>query len=157
MAMEMHVFSDRQLNSIAEWQRAVNLEGYALQFSDDVRLDAVSGLVPVTWRDKQTGFECYRDDAREAMNGYGRSHFSSRWKYALGFRWLGEVAELQVAWMAATAYARATGGIIFDPEAGRTYSASEAAKVVSDIEGSLPAIEAAMRALEEEMIKNRRN
>src|SRR5579872_5593767 len=157
MAMEMHVFSDRQLNSIAEWQRAVTLESYALQFSDDVRLDAVSGLVPVTWQGRQTGFECYRDDAQEAMNGYGSGHFSSRWKYALGFRWLGDIAELQVAWMAATAYARATGGIIFDPEAGRTYSAPEAAKVVSAIERLLPAIEAARRQLAEEMIKKRRS
>ncbi len=26
MAMEMHVFSERQLNSMAEWQRAVDIE-----------------------------------------------------------------------------------------------------------------------------------
>src|SRR6185437_6163671 len=100
---------------------AVNLEGYGLQFSDDVRLETVSGLVPATFDGQQTGFECYRDDAQETMDDYGRSHFSSRWKYALGFRWRGDLAELLAVWMAATAYARATGGTIFDPEADRTY------------------------------------
>ena len=157
MAMEMHVLSDRQLNSIAEWQRALNVEGYALQFSADVPLETVSGLVPATLRGQQTGFECYRDDAQEMMKHYGRSHFSPRWKYALGFRWRGDLAELQAAWMAATAYARATSGVIFDPQEMRTYSVSEAANLVKQIERSLPAVEDTIRATVEEMTRRRMN
>lgn len=157
MAMEMHVFSDRQLNSIAEWQRAVDQEGYALQISADVRLETVNGLVPATLRGQRTGFECYRDDAREMMKHYGASHFSHRWKYGLGFRWRGDLAELQAAWMAATAYARATSGIVFDPQELRTYSVSEAANLVKEIERSIPAVEEAIRKTVEETTNKRMN
>lgn len=157
MAMEMHVFSDLQLNSIGEWQRAVNLEGYTLQFVGDVRLDTVSGLVPVTLRGQKTGFECYRDDAEETMKEYGPRKFSHRWKYALGFRWRGDFAELQAVWMAATAYARATKGIIFDSQEARTYSVLAAANLVKEIERSLPALEEAIRATVEKVTGRQMN
>lgn len=155
MAMEMHVFSDRQLNSIAEWQRAVDQVGYPVRFAPDVQFETMRGFVPATLNGKDAGFECYHDKAAEMMDHYGREYFPDRWAYALGFRWRGDLTEFQAAWMTATAYARATSGIIFDPEAGRTYSAAEAADVVKDIERSLPGIEAVIRETVEKMKKKR--
>lgn len=155
MAMEMHVFSDRQLNSMAEWQCAVDNEGYPLKFSPDARLESTNGFLPSSLRGQDTGFECYQDDAQRTMEHYGTDNFNGQWKFALGFRWRGDFSELQAAWIAATAYAHATNGIVFDPEAGRAYSAQEAAKVVSDIERELPAVEAAIRATVEKVMKAR--
>jgi hypothetical protein len=153
MAMEMHVFSERRLNSMAEWQRAVDLEGYPLKFAPDARLETVNGFLPCRLRERETGFECYHDDAQRTMENYGRDSFHSQWKYALGFRWRGDFTELQAAWMTAAAYARATNGIVFDPEAGRSYSPQEAVKVVSDNERELPAVEEAVRAAIEKLTK----
>lgn len=155
MAMEMHVFSDRRLNSMAEWQRALDLETYPVQFVSGIRFESARGLVPATLNGQQTGFEFYHDAAAEMIDHYGRDNFPNRWAYALGFRWRGDLAEFQAAWMAATAYARATGGVIFDPQAGRSYSAAEAADVVKDIERSLPAVEAAIRETVEKMTTGR--
>jgi hypothetical protein len=151
--MEMHVFSDQQLNSMAEWQRAVDLEGYPLKFPPDTRFEAARGFLPCKLREKDTGFECYHDNAQNMMQHYGSDDFHRQWKYALGFRWRGDFTELQAAWMAAAAYAQATNGIIFDPEAGRSYSPQEAVKIVSDNEQELPAVEAAVRVAIEKLTK----
>ena len=68
---------------------------------------------PAKLNDEQTGFECYLDDGWETIRFIGASNFDHIWKYALGLRWLGtQMNELYSAWMAATAYAKATDGII---------------------------------------------
>jgi len=36
MSMQICVFSDRTLGSIAEWQQAIDAEGFRLRLSDDV-------------------------------------------------------------------------------------------------------------------------
>jgi hypothetical protein len=47
--------------------------------------------------------------------------------------------------MAAAAYARATNGVVFDPEAHKILAPQEAAERVREMEKTLPAIEAALR------------
>jgi hypothetical protein len=49
--------------------------------------------------------------------------------------------------MAATAYARATEGVVFDPEAGVVLEPAEAAARVREMERVLPSIQAALRGL----------
>jgi hypothetical protein len=93
----------------------------------------------------QTGFECYHDNAMETMSFLGKENFDHPWSFALGFRWIGDSAELQAAWMAATAYAAATGGIVFDHEEGKVLTPQEAREVVRDIVRDLPAMETILR------------
>ena len=156
MSIEMHVFSDLRLNSTAEWQRAVDLQAHPLKLSSEAALATVKGFFPCSLSGRATGFECFHDDAQKMMEHYGRDNFNRSWKYALGFRFRGDFAELQAAWMAAAAYARATNGIVFDPEAGRSYTPQEAEQVIRDIARDLPAIEAAMKKMEEDILAKQR-
>jgi hypothetical protein len=143
--MEICVFSDTQLNSISEWQQAIDVEGFALQLSHDEPLAGLSGFLPSILRDKRTGFECYHVDPRELVNTYDNIEFGREWKYALELVWGGDFTEMQAACMAATAYARATSGIVFDPQASQLLTASQAFEVVHDNERVLPELEAQKR------------
>lgn len=49
--------------------------------------------------------------------------------------------------MAATAYAAATNGVVFDEEAGAIRSVIEARNMVGEIERELPEMEAMLRGL----------
>ncbi len=138
MSMEVCIFSDTQLNSLSEWQRAIAAEGFQLRLADEGPIKDIEGLLPSTLGDKQTGFECYNVDSKEMIDTYNRIEFGHEWKYALILVWGGDFVEMQSAWMAATAYARATSGIIFDPQASEFFSASDALKVVEDNERVLP-------------------
>jgi hypothetical protein len=140
--MEICVFSDSRPDSISDWQNAVNAEGFALRLKDDEPLAEVSGFLPASLRGRQTGFECYHVDAREMIDTYQNIQFGRQWKYALVLVWGGDFAEMQAACMAATAYARATSGIVFDPQASQLLSASQAFEMVQDNERVLPQLEA---------------
>lgn len=82
-----------------------------------------------------TGFECYHHDAAELIRASPDTDFGHAWKYVLGFRWFGsKVSELRAAWMAPTAYAQATGGVVFDDQEGKFRTAVEAREVVREVE-----------------------
>jgi hypothetical protein len=130
MSMELRIFSDRRLSAIGEWQNAIAAEAFPLQLSAETSLDAVNGFLPSHLRGKLTGFEC-----NEVMAEYPRVNFGQDWKYVLALRWLGSKRdEMLAAWMAATAYARATEGIVFDELDGKIRTASQALEIVRDLE-----------------------
>lgn len=147
--MELHVLSDRRLTSIAEWQRAVDAEGYPLHLAGDVHFVTASGMLPVTLEATQTGFECYHDDAMETIRFLGVSNFSHFWKYALGFRWGADYSALEAVWMAAIAYTSATAGIIFDHEEGRVYTPQQGRELATKLVSDRPYI----KALLEEIVR----
>jgi hypothetical protein len=139
--MEIEVFSDRRLNSIAEWQRAIGIEKFPLRLDADVKFESSRGFIPAMLDGNKTGFECFHDDANEAMSAL-EQHFSHPWQFALGFRWVGSrVDELQAAWMAATAYAAATDGIVFDCEESKALKPQEARDVIHRIKQEIPRME----------------
>jgi hypothetical protein len=135
MSMELWILSDSQLNSVAEWQTAVDAEGYPLRLSSDMEFEKLRGILPMRLCGELTGFECYHDDPAELMSANPDVNFGREWKYALGFRWLGsKMSELRAAWMAATAYAQATGGIVIDDQELKIHTAPEAREVVREVE-----------------------
>lgn len=142
--MELHVFSDRRLNSIAEWQRAIDAEGFQLRLTGDVHFATASGMLPAVLEGKQIGFECYHDDAFETIRFLGASNFSHFWKYALGFRWGADFSALEAVWMAATAYATATRGVIFDHEEGKIFSPRQGRDQVATFVSERPRLKALM-------------
>ena len=148
MSTELHVLSDRRLNSVTEWQRAIDAEGYQLRLAADVSLATASGMLPVTLEGKQTGFECYHDDAMETMRFLGVSNFTHFWNYALGLRLGGDFSALEAAWMAATAYAAATGGIIFDHEEGKVFTVLQGRELIAKFINNRPLIKAFMDDIE---------
>lgn len=110
MAMEIYVLSDQRLNSLAEWQRAINAEHFPfpLQLSADNPIPGLSGFLPVRYEGVQTGFECDYWNPQSIVADYPHIGFGHPWKYALAFRFGARRGELESAWMAAAAYARAT-------------------------------------------------
>lgn len=130
MAMELFVLSDKQLLSVAEWQLSIDSEGYALRLDGNKAIAALRGFLPARLRDAKTGFECNSWPADEFMREIPNVNFGHAWKYVLAFRWGGNLSQVPAVWMAATAYAKATDGILFDEEAGITCSAADARTVV---------------------------
>jgi hypothetical protein len=132
MAMELWVLSDKKLNSIAEWQSAIDAEGFALQLSDGAPFGELNGFLPADLRGQPTGFECNHWPASAFMHEIHEMlgiDFGHDWKYVLAFRWRGDFNELRAAWIAGTAYAQATGGIVFDDQEGKVRNAGEAREV----------------------------
>lgn len=139
MSMEIQVFSDRRLVAIEEWQRAIEAERYPLRLATDLCLATAEGFLPAQLNGKDAGFECFHDNAAEAMKLLGEQKFDRPWQFALGLRWIGSsMEELLSAWMAATAYAAAAEGVIFDHEEGRVFMPEEARNTVRNIERDIP-------------------
>jgi hypothetical protein len=139
MSMEICLFSDRILGSIAEWQQAIEAEGFPLRLIDDVPLSEVDGILLGQLHDESTDFEFHPRDAQEMMEFYGPANFDRKWKYAFEFIWGGlNVNNGPGSWMAATAYARATSGVIYDGEEGKLFSPTAALDVARDLERFLP-------------------
>jgi hypothetical protein len=147
MSMEISVLSDTQLNSIAEWQAAIDLEGYPLQLSAEATLAKLRGFLPMQLRGERAGCECYHDPVEELIATYSDVDFCHAWKYALGFRWGGSFTEMQCAWMAATAYAAATNGIVIDEQESRIRTAAESRNEVEAIVRDMPKMEEFLRDL----------
>jgi hypothetical protein len=134
MSMQICFFSDRILGSIAEWQQAIDAEGLPLRLSGDI-----DGILLGQLHDESTDFEFHPRDAQEMMESYGPAKFDRKWKYAFVFIWGGlNVNNGPGSWMAATAYARATSGVIYDEEDSKLYSPAAALDVARDLEQFLP-------------------
>jgi hypothetical protein len=126
--MELWVLSDRQANSIAEWQSAIDADGFPLRLSDATSFAELSGFLPTQLRGQPTGFECDHQQAREFLR-YIRTvtdeDLRHDWKYVLAFRWGGDFDELRAVLIASAAYARATDGVILDDQECKLRDASE--------------------------------
>jgi len=152
MSMEMIVMSDRQIDSMAEWQAAIDREGYPLQLAADIKFEYLSGFLPSHLRGELTGFECFHEDAANLIRNHPDIKFDHDWKYCLAFAWLGSKwKELMAAWMAGTAYAHATDGIIFDAAQEKFVTRDEARQIVHELEHPTPAQQAAMGEVRSEL------
>lgn len=145
MSMEICVLSDSQLNSISEWQQAIDGEGFALRLSQHESFSEIKGFLPSTLRTEPTGFECFHVSPQELIETYDDIQFGHEWKYAIELLWGGDPIQMQAVCMAATAYARATSGVVFDPQAGQLLNAAQAFQVVQDNERVLPGLKTDQR------------
>jgi len=141
MSIEIYVLSDRRLASIAEWQQAIDREGFALRLSTEASFDALGGHLPAQWGDKHAGFECDHWKGSAVIDEIPDVEFGRRWKHALGFRFGGDYGALLGAYAAAAAYARATDGVVFDGESGEVLTPEKAVQAARDIERDLPKVE----------------
>ena len=150
MSMEIYVLSPKRLQSIHEWQHAVDKYDFPIKFDLRIDFDKVSGFLPLQFRGKLSGFECDHWSIRDIEETYDQVTIDPHFKHALAFRWGGDFSELVSALQAAAAYAVATDGVVFDCQEGEINSATKAVEVARETEAALPQIEAAMeRALDE--------
>src|SRR5712691_868894 len=140
MSIEIFVLSDRRLGSIAEWQRAIDAEGFDLRLDASRPFDALSGHLPAQRGEQHAGFECDHWDPKDVMDEESCADidFGRRWTQALAFRFGGDFHALWGAYAAAAAYARATEGVVFDGESGEVLPPEKAAQEARDIERVLP-------------------
>ncbi|MDQ2084334.1 hypothetical protein RA307_29455 [Xanthobacteraceae bacterium Astr-EGSB] len=137
MSMEIYVLSDRRLAAMAEWQQAIDQADLDLRLPADAVFADLSGFLPVRMKGLETGFECDHWDVADVLDGtYHDVSFDRTWNHALAFRWGASFEANRAAWMAASAYARATDGVVFDPESGELHTPARAAEIVREIEAS---------------------
>jgi hypothetical protein len=148
MSVEINVLSDSRLDSIASWQRSLDAEGLPLRLAHDVLFDEDGGTLTAHLHDRPTSFQCWIEDPADLMSTYKNINFGHSWKYVVTFPWIAGFDELIAVWMAATAYARATGGVVFDEQEGKLLTADESLQVVHDIERDLPQAEELARRLD---------
>lgn len=110
-------------------------------------------MLPGLLNDKKTAFECDHWDAAELIAESPDIDFGHHWKYALAFRWGSNVHDGIAAYMAGSAYAKATGGIVFDCEEGKIISPERAGEIAGEIERQIPLLEEAMRRMTEKFGK----
>jgi hypothetical protein len=133
MSMELMVLSDNRLPSIAIWQQAISTEGLRVTLLTEFSIDRLDGFVPVRSNDIMTGFECYHCDAREIFEQYPGVGFGRSWSDGFIFRWGGDLEECLAAYAAAAAYAKASDGILFDPQGGTLMSWQDALAAIPRI------------------------
>src|SRR5688572_29972173 len=112
MAMEIFVFSDRQVCSIADCQKAIDAEGFALRLATNRSFHEVSGHLPAQLDGEDVWFECDHFVAADLMAHYSDVDFGHAWKFVLAFRIGASFKAPLGAWIAAMAYARSTGGVV---------------------------------------------
>lgn len=156
MSMEIFVLSDKQLNSVAEWQAAIDDEGYSLRLDEEKSINALKGYLPAHLRDRKTGFEC-GCWSPDTLKGFAPGvNFGHEWKFVLTFRWSGDLTQLEATWIAAAAYAQATDGVIFDEQDGMIKTPREALATARDIGAAVPKAEAILSEIKGSVLRTRR-
>jgi hypothetical protein len=145
--MEIYVLSDRRLVSIAAWQEAINSEGFELALDQSRPFEQLRGHLPATWRGEHAGFECDHWEPESVLDGYPEATFGHRWLYCLAFRWGADARACLGAYKGATAYANATGGVVFDPDSGKVLTPPQARQIAQQVERDLPSFEQLMQSI----------
>jgi hypothetical protein len=150
LSIEISILSNTRLSSIAEWQKAIDDERFPLRLPRGDKLDGSGGSLTAELRDHATSIEYRLEDFSRLRGFYKNVDFGRDWKYVLAIPWIHGFDGLTAAWMAATAYARATRGVIFDAQEAKVFNPAEALEVVQEIDRTRPEAEAALRKLRQQ-------
>ncbi len=153
MAMELYVFSNQQLSSMSAWQAAIDTAGFPVGLPVRFPFDWENRVLPAEFRGRPTTFESKLCDASEHVAESPHIEFGGPWKHGLVLRWGSDAYAGAAAYLAGSAYAQATGGVLLDCEEGKIISAKRAAEIGFDMERSIPMIEAAVRKVMEQFQK----
>lgn len=84
----------------------------------------------------------------------GAIDFGREWAHGLAF-YTKEFEELLVGYVAAAAYAKASGGIVFDPQQSLVMSPLRAFEMAGELEREIPKAQEAMQAVLRERVRKR--
>ncbi len=122
MSMSCVVLSQRPLPTVGAWQRSLDELGFALRLGagDDAAIASLRGHLPAIWKEREAGFECYprgADEAAEIAEENEDLGPGGPWACMIEIVYWGS-AGCAGAMMAATAYARAVDGLLYEDQAG---------------------------------------
>lgn len=120
--------------------RGIEREGADLRLDASRPIEALNGHLPAYRGEQLAGFECDHWDTADIIESCPDIDFGRRWSRALAFRFGGDEFALWGAFAAATAYAPATGGVVFDSESGELLSPDQAIVIARACERSLPQV-----------------
>ncbi|MCJ2083029.1 hypothetical protein [Methylobacterium sp. J-090] len=138
MSLSAYVLSTRSLETIGEWQAAVDALGFKLTFEGqaDERIEDLFGHLPVVWQGHEAGFECLpgdEDAAQDFVEDEEAARLGGPWTQILEISYVG-LANIAGVAIAGAVYAHATGGIFWEGEEGVRVSAEEAVAYARRIE-----------------------
>lgn len=146
---EIFVFSDRRVGSMADWQRAIDNEGFALKLSTNSVTDELTGFLSAKLGNKDAGFECDQADAATLMARYPDVDFGHAWRFARVFRGDPDLKSNIASWVGAVIFAKVTGGKIFDPRDRKLYAPEQALDPLREFERDILQVEDELKKLRE--------
>lgn len=146
MAMEIFVFSDKRLETIAEWNTALIEMGFDVVIDDSRRVAELSGSQPTKLRDRDVWIEYDHFDPAKFFEEQDYVRKERDWKYLLAFRFGGDLYALTAVLMAAAAYAKATNGVVLDEYEPVFRSWQQVAQMAIENDRDTPRIEALTNA-----------
>ena len=147
MSAEIFVLSDSQIGSIAEWQQAIEAEGFALRLSTGDASDGLSGQMSARFGNEDVEFECEQVESDELMSRHSDVDFGHAWKFVRAFRGSPTLKQNVAAWISAAIFAKLTGGKVFDPGADRLSTAEELLSSLREVERAIFDVEAERKEL----------
>lgn len=141
MSQEGFVLSNRTLSTQAQWQERISALGFDLTLQSTQDIQERHGHLPAIWNGREAGFECGPTNLAEIVEIYRAINLRGPWTYAFAFHWT-TFGGCAGAWIAMTAYAEATDGVVFDPQDGKTLTAKAAMRAARQIEMDFPRVEA---------------
>lgn len=139
MSCELYVLAKpSQLPSLPEWQAALNRSSFPIKLDESVNLVKHSGFLPCTFKDLATGFELAIGHSNELTESYPELKPKTYDLDAVAtFSWSGDMTECVSAFCSAAVLTQLSNGILYDPQEGQLFSASEAALQASQLLQSL--------------------
>jgi hypothetical protein len=131
MSVDIFILSNRTLPDTATWQKAIDEQGHDLILHADISLATHTGFLPAVTGEDETGFECSAMPIDEIREMFPDADLGGSWSNALVIYYGGDVAEGYAANVSAAAYAKATGGVVFDPQGGSVYSEADSLKDIT--------------------------
>ena len=130
MSLSAYVLSTRALETIGEWQAAIDAHGFKLTLGGEAeeRIEALFGHLPVVWQGHEAGFECLpggEDAAEDFVDDEEEARLGGPWTQILEISYVG-LANIAGVAIAGAVYAHATGGIFWEGEEGVRIDAGEA-------------------------------
>jgi len=147
---EIFVLSNSQVSSIAEWQQAIDKEGFALRLSTSGLFDEMNGHVQARLGHEDAGFECGQLDSAELLTRYSDVDFGHAWKFVRTFRSSSTLKSNIASWIGAATFANVTGGKVFDPQEGKLYAPEEVLSPLREAESNILQIEDEPKKLKEQ-------
>lgn len=146
MAMELFVFSDRQLQTISEWNRALFEIGFDVVIEETGKIAELSGHQPTKLRGRDVWIEYDHFDPTEFFEELKEGVKKERdWRYLLAFRWGSDIYAHSAVFMAAAAYAKATEGVVLDEWEPIFRKWEEVAEIARQADLDTPKVEAWLR------------